>query len=222
MIGPYANRIGVSTLADQSLTGALNELLAAQAGHIGRRVDADEASTQAGLQAAIPALLAALSGEAQKGTGLRQAIERDHDGSILDQLDDYLGGNASGLSPRTANGAGILDHVLGDRQEEFAQALSAKSGMSLGSIMQLLPMLAPIVLGMLGRKSSGGSGGFSLDDLGSILGGETESAHANNPDIGDILDSFSKGPASTTAGGQQDSSAGGLGGLLDSILGHKG
>lgn len=218
-------------MADQSLIDALNELLAGKAGTISHRIDADEVSTQAGIQAAIPALMAALSGEANRGGGLRQAIEQDHDGSILDQLDDYLGGNASGLNPRTANGAGILNHVLGDRQGEFAQALSAKSGLDLGSIMQLLPMLAPILLGMLGRKSSagsggaGGTGGFSLDDLGSILGGERDAAHSKNPDIGDILDSFSKGPASSKVGQGQASAAagqGGLGGLLDSILGDKG
>jgi len=215
------------------LTDALNELLAGQTGTISRRIDADEASTQAAMQAAIPALMAALSGEAERGTGLRQAIERDHDGSILDHLDDYLGGNASGLNPRTANGAGILDHVLGQRQGDFAQALSAKSGLDLGSIMQLLPLLAPILLGMLGKKSGSSSsgGGFSLDDLGSILGGEKQSAQEKNPDISDILDSFSKGTSSSSSSGStsststsssSSSSRGGLGGLLDSILGRGG
>lgn len=209
------------------VTDALNELLAGQTGTISRRIDADEASTQAAMQAAIPALMAALSGEAERGTGLRQAIERDHDGSLLDHLDDYLAGNASGLNPRTVNGAGILDHVLGPRQGDFAQALSAKSGLDLGSIMQLLPLLAPILLGMLGKKSgssSSGGGGFSLDDLGSILGGEKQSAREKNPDIGDILDSFSKGNrpsgSATSSRGNTSTGRGGLGGLLDSILGR--
>lgn len=202
------------------LTDALNELLAGQAGAISRRIDADEASTQAGIQAAIPALMAALSGEAGRGGGLREAIERDHDGSILDQLDDYLAGNASGLSPRTVNGAGILAHVFGDQQEDVARALSAKSGLDLGSIMQLLPLLAPILMGMLGRRGGApaGGGGFSLDDLGSILAGERDSARESNPDIGDILDRFGTGDRPPGAG-QPPSGGGGLGGVLDSILG---
>jgi hypothetical protein len=217
------------------LTDALNELLAGQTGTISRRIDADEPSTQAAMQAAIPALLAALGSEADN-PGLRQAIERDHDGSILDQLSEYLGGTAQ-LSSRTTNGAGILEHMLGGRQGEMAQALSAKSGLSLGSIMQLLPLLAPILMGMLGKRTrggSGGGGGFSFDDLGSILGGETEAAKGKNPDIGDILDSF--GPSgsrsrtgssgrsttstSTSTSGRRPSSRGGLGGLLDSIFGR--
>lgn len=199
------------------LTDSLNELLGARTGQISRRIDADEGQTAAALQAAIPALMAALNGEVSRGesSGLRAAIERDHDGSILDQLDDYLGGNASGLSPRTTNGSGILSHVLGDQQEDVARALSAKSGLDLGSIMQLLPLLAPILMGFLGKKSgssgsSGSSGGgFGLDDLGSILGKETSDARSKNPDIGDILDSLG-------GGGSSRGSSGG-GGLLDSL-----
>lgn len=210
------------------LTDGLTQLLAGQTGTISRRIGADETRTQTAMQAAIPALLAALSSEADS-PGLRQAIQQDHDGAIIDQLTEYLGGTSS-LSPRTTNGAGILEHVLGDRQADVAQALSAKSGLDLGSIMQLLPLLAPILMGMLGKRSSGGSsggGGFSLDDLGSILGGEREAAKRTNPDIGDILDSFSpKGSGSTASGStasgtaSQPSTRGGLGGLLDAILGR--
>jgi hypothetical protein len=212
------------------LTDALNELLGARTSQISRRIDADESRTSTAVQAAIPALLAALSGEMARGqqSGLRSAIEQDHDGSILDQLDDYLGGNASGLSPRTTNGAGILSHVLGDQQEDLARALSAKSGLDLGSIMQLLPLLAPILMGLLGKKTraAGGGGGFSFDDLGSILGGETESAKRSNPDIGDILDRLGRGGsggAAPSAGSRwtPSGSRGGLGGLLDAILGRR-
>jgi hypothetical protein len=176
------------------LTDALSQLLSGQTGAISRRIDADEEHTAAAVQAAIPALMAALNGEVARGdeSGLRSAIEQDHDGSILDNLDDYLGGNASALNPRATNGAGILSHVLGDHEEPVAQALSAKSGLSMGSIMQLLPLLAPVLMGMLGKKGQSGSsgGGFDLNDLGSILGGETQSAKDNNPDLGDILDAF--------------------------------
>jgi hypothetical protein len=212
------------------LTDALNELLGARTSQISRRIDADESRTSTAVQAAIPALLAALSGEMARGqqSGLRSAIEEDHDGSILDQLDDYLGGDASGLSPRTTNGAGILSHVLGDQQEDVARALSAKSGLDLGSIMQLLPLLAPILMGLLGKKTRapGGGGGFSFDDLGSILGGETESAKRSNPDIGDILDRLGRGGSggSATSSGSRSTpsgSRGGLGGLLDAILGRR-
>ena len=201
------------------LTDSLNQLLEGRADEIGQRIGADGAQTRSAISAAVPALLAALSADAERGGGLKQAIQQDHDGSIIDQLPAYLDGTAQ-LSPRTTNGAGILEHTLGDRQPQVQQALSAKSGLDLGSIAKLLPLLAPIVMGMLGKRggASGGSGttgGFGLDDIGDLLNREKTDARSKNPDIGDILDSFSgKGSSKSTSGG--------LGDMFDSVLGKKG
>ena len=178
------------------LTDTLNQLLEPEADRIGQRIGADGPKTRTAIQSAVPALLAALSADAERGPGLKEAIARDHDGSIVDQLSDYLGGNAQ-LSPRTTNGAGILEHTLGDKQSEVAQAVSAKSGLDMGSIMKLLPLLAPIVMGMLGKRAgasggSGASGGFGLDDIGDLLNREKTDARTQNPDIGDLLDSFTR------------------------------
>lgn len=194
------------------LMDTLNELLDQQTPQISTRIGADETQTRSAVNAALPALLAAFSQEAERGGGMRQAIERDHDGSIIDQLPDYLGGRAQ-LGPRTTNGAGILDHVLGDRQSQMQQALSAKSGLDAGSIGSLLALLAPIVMGMIGKKSNASpGGGFSLDDLGGILGRERQDAKSKNPDIGDILDSFGQGSGA---------SGGGLGVMLDGLRGDR-
>lgn len=199
------------------LTSSLQSLLDGQADKIGSRIGADPDQTRTAMHAALPALLAALGQDAERGSGLKQAIERDHDGSILDQLSEYLGGTAQ-LNPRTTNGSGILEHTLGDRQPEMQRALSAKSGLDIGSIGSLLALLAPIVMGMLGKKgrtSDGSAGGFSLDNIGDLLNREKADARATNPDIGDILDSF--GPKSGSRGAGTDS--GGLGGILDSLTG---
>jgi hypothetical protein len=175
------------------LSDTLNELLDSRADQIGRRIGADGNQTRNAMHAAVPALLAALSEDASRGNGLQQAIERDHDGTILDQLNDYLGGTAQ-LSPRTTNGAGILEHTLGARQQDLERSLSAKSGLDMGTITQLLITLAPIIMGMLGKRggASAGSGGFSIDDIGDLLNRETTDARTKNPDIGDILDSFKR------------------------------
>lgn len=189
-----------------SVTG----LLDGQVGQISNRIGADETKTREAIHAAVPALLAAFSGEAERGGGIRKAIEQDHDGSIIDQLSEYLGGTAQ-LSPRTTNGTGILDHVLGGEQDQMARAVSAKSGLDMGTIMKLLPLLAPILMGMLGKKSNASpGGGFSLDDLGSILGREKEDAKSRNPDIGDLLDRFGSG---------KKGGSGGLGGAIGDLLG---
>ncbi len=172
----------------------LQQMLSGKADEIGAKIGADPAQTQQAISAALPALLAGLQQQAAPGTGLQQAIERDHDGSILDNLSGYLNGTAN-LDPRTTDGDGIVRHVLGDRQEPVAQALSSQTGLSSSTIMQLLPLLAPIVMGMLGRqaRSSGGDqGGGGFGDLGSILGGLTGGmggggAAGGSGGLGDLL-----------------------------------
>ena len=74
----------------------------------------------------LPILLAALNRNASNPAGaaaLHGALERDHDGSILDNLGGFLGNAQAGP------GAGILKHVLGERQESTAQAVGAASGL---------------------------------------------------------------------------------------------
>ncbi len=58
------------------------------------------------MHAADPAPLAASSRDDERGSGPKEAIRRHHDGAILDQLLEYLGGTVQ-LSPRIMNGAGI-------------------------------------------------------------------------------------------------------------------
>jgi hypothetical protein len=201
---------------------SIEQMLGGKADRIGSRIGADPGQTQSAMSAAIPVLVAALGQEANSPS-LRQAIERDHDGAVIDNLDGYVDGTAD-LNPRATDGVGILEHTLGDRQETVARSLSAKTGLDMGSIMQLLPLLAPIVMGMLGkqtRSTGGGSGGggFGLDDLGSILGGAQQEATSRNPDIGDILGGLVGGSGARSSGA--DSGSGGLDDLLGSLGGRR-
>jgi hypothetical protein len=84
-------------------------------------------------------------------------------GSILGSV---LGGGAP-ASP-AQNGVGILGHILGNRQDVAAQAVSQQSGLNIGSVMKLLPILAPIVMQVLGRAKS--QSGLGVQDLPNVLG----------------------------------------------------
>jgi hypothetical protein len=174
---------------------SLQQLLNPHADQIGQQIGANPAETQQAISASIPALLASLQQQATTGgPGLQQAVEQDHDGSILDNLGGYLNGTAN-LDSRTTDGNGILDHLLGGQQPAVHQALSSRTGLSSSTIANLLPILAPIVMGYLGRqaRSSSGAGSGGLGDLGGILGSLT--------------------------GGQPGMGSGGLGDILGSILG---
>ena len=195
----------------------LEQLLGGRADRIGSRIGADPGQTQSAVSAALPVLVAALGQEASS-PGLRQALERDHDGAVNDNLDGYVDGTAT-LNPRATDGVGILEHTLGDRQQGVAQALSAKSGLDLGSIMQLLPILAPIVMGMLGKKARTEGGGGGLGDLGSILGGLTGGSGSSGGGLGDILGGLTGGSARANTGAPARS--GDLSDLLGSLSGKK-
>ena len=69
-------------------------------------------------QAAVPLLVGAMQRQAASPTGLDAlagALDRDHDGSILDDIGGFLGSGGT-----VGRGAGILGHVLGARQDNVA------------------------------------------------------------------------------------------------------
>lgn len=131
------------------------------------RVNENPANTQMAIQNAIPILMNAMARNSSTSDGassLLGALDRDHDGSILNDLGGFLS------NPAVANGAGILNHVLGGNRGKVENYLSKTSGISLGSASNLLEMLAPILMGFLGKQNrSATSGGGIIDILQSVL-----------------------------------------------------
>jgi len=82
--------------------------------------------------------------------GLYGALEKTHDGGILNNIGDLLSGSASG---KDADGMGILSHLLGGSNIfNVINMISKGSGMSRNNTMTLLMDLAPVALGMLGKE----------------------------------------------------------------------
>ncbi|MEO8247428.1 MAG: DUF937 domain-containing protein [Chloroflexota bacterium] len=172
-----------------SSTDLLEQLLQPSSlDRISNQVGANPDQTRTAIQEGLPMLLAGLERNAadpQGAQSLQRALSEDRHADLLDDVQGYLTGARDG---KAANGSGILDHILGDRQEPAAQALGQRAGLSGGSILQILATLAPLVMGMLGKKSGSGSSGGGFPDLGQILGQERQTAQAGTPDIGSILD----------------------------------
>ena len=139
----------------------------------------DPRKTTVASSAILSSLMGAMARNASDPQGaqaLSSALERDHDGSLLDNLGSLLGGGSGRvqqspqLSPRTLNGGGILDHILGNRRDETVQDVSQKSGLSSGQVTKLMITLAPILLSMMGRakrnsNADAGSLGGTLNDF---------------------------------------------------------
>jgi hypothetical protein len=113
----------------------------------------DTAQTQTAATTVFSTLMGAISKNAATEEGaanLDKALERDHDGGMLDNVMNLFGGGEEPAS-KAANGAGILKHVLGGKQEGIVAALSKTNNMSPDATQTLMQSMAPMVMGMLGK-----------------------------------------------------------------------
>lgn len=197
-------------------------IISGVAGQIGQ----DENKTGNLLTMAMPVLMQAMKQNAstpQGAEGLLSALNSKHDGSILDNLSGFFGGDVD--ANVMDDGGKILGHVLGGKQQHVESALSQKSGIDAGSVANILKVAAPILMGILGKQSKkqqvSDSGGLE-NLLGGLLGGN--SAQQEQSFLESILDADGDGSviddvAGMVLGGSKKKS--GLGGLLGGLFGKK-
>jgi hypothetical protein len=165
-----------------NLDGILNQALNADMiNQMSQVLGTDEGTTSNAVQVALPILLGAMtqnSSTPEGASSLLSALDKDHDGSILNDLGGLLGRYNEGP------GAGILGHVFGDRLGTAESTVSQASGLDLGRVGSLLMMLAPIVMGALGKSRA--QGRVDENSLPDVLGGATRQAASNSP-ISDML-----------------------------------
>jgi hypothetical protein len=147
------------------------------------------------------------SQDAKEAEALNNALDKDHDGSILN--------DTSQLEARQNEGGSILSHIFGSEKNTVENQLSQNTGISIDKIGPILAMLAPVIMGYIGKEkqqNNVGAGGLG-DLLGGILGGAQNQAQQqqSNP-LNDIL-------GSVLGGGQSQSSGNPLNDILGSVLG---
>ncbi len=143
---------------------------------IGSRLGADEATTRQAVPAALASLLGGLAANSTRGDGaqaLHRALERDHDGTVLDNLPAAIAGSDAGP------GAGILRHVFGERRVAVESGLGQQTGLDGAAAGKLLTMLAPLVMGALGRNQR--QQRLDPGALAGMLGGERQRLREQAP-----------------------------------------
>ena len=160
-----------------------SQLGSGQLGQIRDQLGLDDGTTQKAVPAAVGTLLGALAKNTQSSSGaesLLGALARDHDGSILDNLAGALGG-----SQALADGDGILKHVLAGRRGTVEMGLGQSLGMRQDQVGQLLAMLAPVIMGVLGKARREQS--FDAGSLSRRLGQERSGLEQRLPkDLGGL------------------------------------
>ena len=152
---------------------------------LSQQLGVDPNTTRQAVPAALTALLGGLSHNAAQPAGAQQllgALEKDHDGSVLDNLGGLLGGGGAQLGQQ---GAGILGHIFGNRQPAVATQVGRASGLDAATAGRLMMMLAPLVLGALGRAQR--QRGLDSGGLSDVLSGERRRVEQTNPQHGGLL-----------------------------------
>ena len=168
----------------------LMELLKGQLGsglmdQLSNQIGGDKQQTETATNGILSTLIGALSQNVTKLGGadaLAGALDRDHDGSILNDISGFLGGNTQTQNPSTTNGAGILSHILGDKLGGAAQMISQISGLNGDQTGSLMTTLAPIVLGVLGQAKQ--QNGLDANGIAGLLGNTTQTQSGSNPFMG--------------------------------------
>jgi hypothetical protein len=181
--------------ATDILSSLMGQLGGGGVSEIARSVGVGTSDVQNVLAGAVPAMMTGLTRNSTSGGGassLLSALDRDHDGSILDDVAGYLGGGGN-----FADGGAILGHVFGGRQQNVERAVSQSSGVDLASVGKIMAMVAPLIMGALGKAKR--QQGLDASGLASMLGQQEEVARAASPSAVDmfsrLLDSDGDGDA---------------------------
>jgi hypothetical protein len=127
---------------------------------------------QAGVSAAVPALLAAFSGVAAKPGGsqiLADAVKNQS--GVLDNVMSMVGGGSP--SSLVDRGSNMLASLLGSHdQSALAGAVGKFAGIGQSTGSSLIGMLGPVVMGIIGKQI--GSRSLDAGSVGSLLSSQKE------------------------------------------------
>jgi hypothetical protein len=155
-------------------------------GRIASALGLDRNNTQTAIGAAIPGLLAELSGVAAQPGGAQKLAEAAR------QQTGTLGNFASmiGTGAKTSlieKGSQMLSSLLGGRdQTALAGAIGKYAGLGQGASGSLLGMLAPVVMGTIAQQQ--GTGSLDAGGIASLLSSQKDSIAAALPSgFGNLL-----------------------------------
>lgn len=122
-------------------------------GTIAGKLGIDPEKAKGAVASALPTIVGALAKNSQTPDGAQKldaALGKDHDGSLLEQL--------GAAAPKLAeHGQKILAHVLGDKKEAAAGDVAKSSGLPVEDAAAIVATLAPIVMGVIGKKKKEGN-----------------------------------------------------------------
>ncbi len=171
----------------------------------GARAGLGSTQAQSAIAALLPAVSAALKTQTSSQDGLAGLLGALQSGNHSQYIENPATLNSDST---VQDGNGILGHIFGskDVSREVASAAANKTGLELGALKKMLPLVAAMAMGSLSKQSSG-------LNLKSLAAGAVASKLMGKSSGAGGLASLAAG---LLGGGQSSSAAGLLGNLLDS------
>jgi hypothetical protein len=183
------------------LQGQLSDAVLSQ---LSNQIGGDKEQTTSAANGILQTLLGGLAQNASSGgaDAIANTLDKNHaDGGILSNLTSLIGGQLgqSGAS----NGLGILQHILGDKQNAAAEMIGQNSGLSGGQVGNLMQILAPLVMSQLGqaKQQNGLDAGGLASLLTNVAGGQQQAGGGMMGMLTKFLDKDGDGSAMDEIGG---------------------
>ncbi len=160
---------GIMDMITQQLGGGMMQQMASKLG-------GNSEGVQRAAAAAVPMILAAIKRNASSRQGaesLSNALNKHSDGGILGNLGGLFGGSTR------QEGGKILGHVFGNKQDTIVQQLGKATGIGGKGAGDLMSMLAPMVMGALGKAKA--QNNFGVSGLQDMLNQEHKSIQKRQP-----------------------------------------
>ena len=163
-------------------------------------VGESESSTRQTLNAAVPTVLSGLTSIASTPTGASSLATLIRDGGFGSAVDNvsslFSGGTAT--SGMLSVGSQLLSKIFGGRSSAVADLLARSGGVSSASATSLLSLVAPLVMGVLGKRAS--AQGLDASGLAnSLLAERSDIAAAAPAGLSQLL---TAGPSVVTRGAE--------------------
>ncbi len=167
-----------------NMIGMLKELLTDNlVGKIAELLGENKSGVTNAVGSALPTLLLGLLKKGSEPGGAEKLVkvlqDGKHDGGILDNLGAVLGGGDA-TAKMQSTGKDLLGSILGDKAGVIGDLIASSNGISKQSGSSLLGMLAPIVMGFLG-KTLKDQGGLNASSLTNLLSGQKDFIKAALP-----------------------------------------
>ncbi len=165
--------------------------------------ESPEGTTKA-LSGALPLVLGGMADHATKpdgAAGLLSVLSSGKTDGLLGNLGGMLGGGQQS-SDMMSMGSGLIGSMFGDKAGGMANMLGSFAGIKSGAASGLMGMIAPILMGLVGKQLTGaGGGGLNVGSLLGLLGGQREHINAAMPaGLGSLLGGLGGAKAAVGAG----------------------